>query len=162
MYLLASSKQLFDLATRWTAAWGGNNSTDWVALYTPKATYIDHAFQIRRTGSDILRRHWDNWRTAIPDFTMEMEGFYVPLKEGGGDAADKAETVMFSVRTVNKGTFVKDLPIKKASGRKFIFRGVVDFRVNRAGLIETIEEWYSWDFGEGKDVTEFHSLPINL
>jgi hypothetical protein len=70
------------------------------------------------------------------------------------------EIVTFSIRTINKGTSVNDLPSKKASGKKFVFRGVVDFQVNGEGLIKSVEEWYSWDFGEGKDVTEFHSLPV--
>ena len=64
----------------------------------------------------------------------------------------------FSIRTVNRGTFEKDLPSKKASGERFSFRGVVDFAVNGEGKIEYVEEWYTWDFGEGRDVKEYHSL----
>jgi hypothetical protein len=103
-------------------------------------------------------RHWEIWRTAIPDFTMEVEHFHIPQKKESG--IDEDETVAFSIRTTNKGSFVNDLPSKKASGKKFVFRGVVDFQVNGEGLIKSVEEWYSWDFGEGKDVTEFHSLPV--
>ena len=89
---------------------------------------------------------------------MEVEHFHIPQKKESG--IDEDETVAFSIRTTNKGSFVNDLPSKKASGKKFVFRGVVDFQVNGEGLIKSVEEWYSWDFGEGKDVTEFHSLPV--
>ena len=64
----------------------------------------------------------------------------------------------FSTRTINRGTFEKDLPSKKASGKQFSFRGVVDFRVDDEGKIEYVEEWYTWDFGEGRDVKEYHFL----
>jgi hypothetical protein len=90
---------------------------------------------------------------------MEVEHFHVPLRDAG---VNGTESMSFSIRTINKGTFLNDLPSKKASGKKFTFRGVVDFRVNREGLIENIEEWYSWDFGEGKDVADFHTLPAKL
>ena len=159
LIVLASPEQLKSIAVRWTAAWGGSNAADWVALYAPTATYIDHAFQIRRTGSAVLTCHWEIWRTSIPDFVMEVEHFHVPQKDA---AVDGAESPTFSIRTINKGTFLNDLPSKKASGKKFVFRGVVDFKVNQEGLIENIEEWYSWDFGQGKDVAAFHTLPAKI
>lgn len=68
----------------------------------------------------------------------------------------------FSVRTINRGTLLKDLPNKKASGKKFVFRGVVDFKVNGEGLIESVEEGYTWDFGEGRDVKDYHTLSAKL
>ena len=110
-----SSQELYSLACRWTTGWSNTNSADWVALYTPSATYTDHAFQIRRTGTALLDRHWKIWRTAIPDFVMEIERFDVP-KEGG-------DFLTFSVRTFNRGTFLRNLPGKKASGKEFVFRG---------------------------------------
>jgi hypothetical protein len=109
-----------------------------LALYSPNGTYIDYAFQSRRSVPELLKRHWGIWRKSNPDFVMEVERFDPPpnrLKEG--------ETTSFSIRTINKGTFSNDLPSKKASGKYFIFRAVVDFRINREGLIETIDEWYT-------------------
>jgi len=150
-----SSQELYSLACCWASAWGGSGPADWVALYTPNATYTDHAFQIRRTGTALLERHWHIWRTAIPDFVMEIERFNIPMEV----KPDVENMLTFSVRTINRGTLLRDLPSKKASGKEFVFRGVVDFKVNGDGLIENIEEWYTWDFGEGRDVKDYHSLP---
>jgi len=84
---------------------------------------------------------------------MEIERFDVP-KDGEGKAA--------SIRTINRGTFEKDLPSKKASGKPFVFQGVVDFTVNGEGLIDSVNEWYTWDFGEGREVRDYHSLPAKI
>jgi hypothetical protein len=89
---------------------------------------------------------------------MEVENFHIPQRDGGVDGG-AGLTPTFSIRTINKGTLLNDLPSKRASGKKFIFRGVVDFKVNNEGLIENIEEWYTWDFGEGADVSGYHTLP---
>lgn len=52
-----------------------------------------------------------------------------------------------SIRTINKGTFQGDLPTKRASGKKFVFSGVVDLVVRAEdGLIEELQEWYSKEF----------------
>jgi hypothetical protein len=64
-----------------------------------------------------------------------------------------------SIRTINRGTFLNDLPRKKASGKKFSFRGVVDFVIGEDnGLIEEVNEYYSWNFDNGIDVSEYHTL----
>lgn len=141
------AKQLSLIAYKWAAAWGADTPTAWLALYAPNAIYIDHAFQIRRSGDTILKRHWEIWRRSIPHFVMDIERI---------DFTDRPNAI--SIRTVNKGKLENDLPSKKASGKPFVFRGVVDFVVNDEGLIESLEEWYTWDFGEGKDVKDYHSL----
>lgn len=101
-----------------------------------------------------------NWRAAIPDFNMTVNSFH--LVPDSHDITREQSTVKFSIRTTNKGTFVNDLPIKKASGHEFIFRGVVDFTVKQDGFIAGIEEWYTWDFGEGRDVANYHTLEIAM
>lgn len=83
----------------------------------------------------MLKRHWELWRTSIPDFVMEAEHLHIPQRDIGLDGSAES-TLTFSIRTINKGTMLNDLPSKKASGKKFIFRGVVDFKVNSEGLIE--------------------------
>jgi len=65
---------------------------------------------------------------------MEVERIDVP-KDGKGKAA--------SLRTINRGTLEKDLPSKKASGKSFVFQGVVDFTVDDDGLIDSVNEWYT-------------------
>lgn len=62
-----------------------------------------------------------------------------------------------SFRTVNRGTLLNDLPSKKASGKVFSFSGTVDFVVD-AGLIEEVNEWYSWDFDNSKGTAKYHTL----
>jgi hypothetical protein len=48
-----------------------------------------------------------------------------------------------SFRTVNKGTYLKDLPRGKATGRRWGFSGVVDLVVEE-GKIVRCDEWYDW------------------
>lgn len=64
-----------------------------------------------------------------------------------------------SFRIINKGTLIHDLPSKKASGKKFSFSGAVDLIIDgESGLIEEVNEWYSWSFDNSKDVSEYHTL----
>jgi hypothetical protein len=140
------------MAHRWAAAWTSPDPSVWLSLYTPTATYIDHAFQIRRAGTSILKRHFDIWRTSIPDFTMEVE-------RSGSEEVLPGRRLRCSIRTINRGTLLKDLPSKRASGKSFSFRGVVDFIIREEdGLIEEVNEWYSYNFDNSKDVTEYHTL----
>jgi hypothetical protein len=62
-----------------------------------------------------------------------------------------------SFRTINKGIFTNDLPNKRASGKTFEFRGVIDV-VIEGGLIKELNEWYSWNFDNSKEVAQYHSL----
>ena len=81
---------------------------------------------------------------------MTLESEIPPVEVGDG-------RILYSVRTINRGTFEKDLPNKKASGREFDFRGVVDLYVDgETGLIEEVREWYSWAFDQGKNVSEYN------
>ena len=71
---------------------------------------------------------------------MTVTAVYPPLQLENGKVK-----VIF--RTDNKGTLVNDLPRKKASGKPFFFRGVVEVVVEEAsGLIDELEEWYSHNF----------------
>jgi hypothetical protein len=135
---------------RWAAAWSAKDPSSWLALYSRTATYIDHSFFIRRTGTSILKRHFEIWRHSIPDFTMKVEREMPSTREDGKQ--------VLSFRTINKGTLLNDLPSKKASGKKFSFSGVVVLTVDESGLIEQVNEWYSWNFDNSKDVQEYHTL----
>jgi hypothetical protein len=96
-----------------------------------------------------LKRHFEIWKHSIPDFTMEVES-EMPVSSRDGKQ-------IHSFRTINKGTLVNDLPSKKASGKAFSFSGKVDFVVSN-GLIEEVNEWYSWNFDNSRDEAEYHSL----
>ena len=53
----------------------------------------------------------------------------------------------YSIRTSNEGTFVKDLPSIKASGKDFKFYAVVDLSVRvEDGLITNVDECYHRQF----------------
>jgi len=151
-----STAQSESIAHRWAAGWASlDPHPSWLSLYAPRATYIDHAFFIRRTGLSILKRHFNIWKTAIPDFTMEIEHLYNDCSQEGLPAGMRK----CSLRTINRGTFLHDLPSKKASSKNFSFRGVVDLVIDEeSGLIEEVNEWYSWNFDNSKDVTEYHTL----
>ena len=122
-------------------------------MYAPRARYVDHAFQIVRIGRDsILPLHWQIWRTSIPDFVMTITSVYPAVQLGNGKVK-----VIF--RTDNKGTLVNDLPRKKATGKPFLFEGVVEFVVDEAsGLIEELDEWYSYNFELAGSVKEDYNL----
>lgn len=131
------------IAYKWASAWsvpGPNpDPAAWLALYNPQAKYIDHAFLLVRIGQDTLRLHFNIWRTCMPDFVMQIEEECPPQSLSDG-------RTKYSVRTTNAGTFVHDLPRRKASGQRFWFRGVVDLTVSAEGLIDEVEEWYCPDF----------------
>ena len=61
------------------------------------------------------------------------------------------------MRTKNMGTFVNDLPRKKASGKPWVFRACVDLVVNlKDGLIEDVEEWYAHNFERSMSVSDYN------
>ena len=67
------------------------------------------------------------------------------------------DRVRISFRTINTGTFVKDLPTKKASGAPFAFLGVVDLVINvHDGVIDDVNEWYPFNFELTKSVTDYN------
>lgn len=138
-----------DIPQKWASAWSGDSISAWQALYSPTAIYTDHAFQIVRQGRETLGLHWNIWRTAIPDFQLTIAETFPAENLSDGK-------VRYSIRTNNSGTFVKDLPSRKARGRKFHFRAVVDLVVNAEGLIESVEEWYCSNFDEKESVEGYH------
>ena len=63
-------------------------------------------------------------------------------REGEGEG--KKGVVRCSFRTINKGTWKEDLLVHKASGKRFVFVGVIDLVVEKeSGLIRGLEEWYT-------------------
>lgn len=139
---------------RWAEAWSGNPSDEnavriWENLYSLKAVYTDHAFQIIRQGRQTLGRHWEIWRTANPDFVLTIaQSMPVETLADG--------RTRYSIRTHNSGTFTGEFPRHKASGKKFYFRAVVDLVVNQEGLIDSVEEWYCPNFDATNGVNEYH------
>lgn len=141
---------------RWVAAWSSNDIENWVGLYTADGTYIDHAFQIRRSGRQVLARHHKIWRTANPDFVMTV----VPNSPiwWSSDTNEETGNGSCSFRTINRGTNKANLPTHKATGKRFEFRGVIDM-VIEGGLIKEMNEWYSQTpFDQTKPMEQFHSL----
>lgn len=52
--------------------------------------------------------------------------------------------VRCSFRTINKGTWKNDLHVHKASGKAFVFVGVIEMVIEReSGLVRELEEWYT-------------------
>lgn len=140
---------------RWVAAWSSTDrQQEWVSLYTPDGTYVDHAFLIRRSGHKVLARHHDLWRTANPDFVMTIASD-MPI---WWDVDEKTGNGKCSFRTINKGTFKNDLLAHKATGKQFEFRGVIDM-VFEGGKIKRLDEWYTMTrFDETKPLDQYHTL----
>lgn len=139
------------IAYKWLEAWSGKDVTAWTKLYSQKAKYTDHAFQIVRIGPVSLKEHWIIWRTAHPDFVVEVEDMW-PFQELSDGRC------RYSMRTQNTGTFVNDLPRKKASGKPWVFRACVDLLVDlNTGLIEDVEEWYAHNFERSMSIADYHT-----
>lgn len=139
---------------KWVEAWSTYPADDaasfaWQNLYSDKARYTDHAFQIVREGPQTLRQHFRIWRTAMPDFKMEIAEAFP--EETLSDGRKR-----YSIRTHNTGTFTGTFPRREPSGKKFYFRGVVDLVVGQDGLIDDVEEWYCFNFDATKGLHEFH------
>ncbi|RSM11701.1 hypothetical protein CEP52_002936 [Fusarium oligoseptatum] len=120
------------IITRWTDGWSASDQLDWIKLHTQDVVYTDHAFQI----------------SSIPDFVVEEEHIWLEESLPG----NKSRLVF---KTVNTGIFVNNLPGIKATGRPFWFPGVVELIVrNEDGLIEKIEEWYTFKFHSVASIDE--------
>jgi hypothetical protein len=145
------------LANKWAEGWSGSSPEPWLAMYSARARYIDHAFQIVRIGNKTtLASHWHIWRKAHPDFKLTVTTVYPPLVVGNGKVK-----VIF--RTDNKGTFQEDLPSKKATGNAFLFKGVVEFVVDeKTGLIEELDEWYSHFFERSMSPEDYNRKEDSL
>jgi hypothetical protein len=62
-------------------------------------------------------------------------------------------------KTDNAGTLMNDLPRTKATGKPFLFKGIVEFVVDEAtGLIEEVEEWYCSNFQLAESVDKDYNL----
>jgi hypothetical protein len=142
------------LPEKWAAAWSAEPPDDaaslaWQHLYTEKAVYTDHAFQIIREGQHTLRKHFEIWRTAMPDFKLTIADAFPT------EALPEGRT-RYSIRTHNTGTFTGEFPRRNPSGKQFYFRGVVDIVANKDGLIESVEEWYCSNFDATNGQDEFN------
>jgi hypothetical protein len=139
---------------KWAQAWSVNPPNEaaaiaWQQLYSDNAMYTDHAFQIVRQGPLTLRKHFEIWRTAMPDFEMSIADTMPSEKLPDG-------RVRYSIRTHNSGTFTGKFTRREPSGNKFYFRGVVDLVVNKDDLIDSIEEWYCSNFDATNGQQEFN------
>lgn len=145
------------LPQRWAAAWSQTDPEQWVSLYTPNATYTDHAFQFTRQGRPQFERHFNLWRTSNPDFIMTIDENR-PMFWNASDLDGKV--VHCSFRTINRGTFKEDLPTKKATGKTFVFIGVIDMVIERKnGLITQLDEWYTNNsFDEKEKLEDYKSF----
>ena len=151
---------------RWAAAWSQDNSAAFAELFSPKAVYTDHAFQIIRGGPKTLAQHHNIWRSAHPDFELTIDDSRPILWQEdtittpGADTKDVWRT---NFRTRNRGTFKGDLPRgRKATGKAFVFVGIVDAVVEkRTGLIVQLDEWYTNNGFDEKGpggLAEYHDL----
>ena len=132
--------------SKWAAAWSQSDPSVWADIYTADAMYTDYAFGFVRRGKDGLKEHIKIWRDAHPDFYVTIVEAWPGIDLGEG-------MVKYSIRTSNVGTFTNDLPIQKASGKKFDFYAVVDLVVKTDdGLIVKVDEWYHRQF-------DYQSLP---
>ncbi|KAJ4191689.1 hypothetical protein NW759_016672 [Fusarium solani] len=146
---MAVSDKASSIISRWTEGWSASDQSDWIKLHTQDVSYTDHAFQICRKGHEGLKSHAGIWKGSLPDFNIEAETIWLEETLAGG----KTRLVF---KTANKGTFVNDLPAIKATGEPFWFPGVVELIVrNEDGLIEEIDEWYTFKFDGVKSIDEY-------
>ncbi|GKT83719.1 hypothetical protein Ct61P_01569 [Colletotrichum tofieldiae] len=109
----------------------------------------DDRTDVQLTSSQHSASTW----VGLPDFKIETDSVWLEesLPEG------KTRLVF---KTKNTGTFTHDLPRVKASGRSFWFPGVIEFIVrDDDGLIETINEWYTFKFDGVTSVNDYINRP---
>ena len=148
--MASTSTTTQDIVDKWVARWSGEDASPWVSLYSTRAKYTDHAFLIVRIGRETLKQHWEIWHASIPDFVMEATSIWP--EESLPDGKTRV-----TLRTKNSGTLLHDLPSKKASGKPFSFAGVVDLVIDKkSGLIEKVDEWYSYKFDLASSEGDYH------
>lgn len=117
--------------------------------------YINHAFLIHCTGIAGIWDHFHIWRTAIPDFVMEIDDIWPEQKL-------ENRRYQYSIQTSNTETFVNDLKAWKATGKKIWFLKVVDFVVNEeTELIEELNKWYTARFCESEGTLKYNDKDRN-
>jgi SnoaL-like domain len=138
-----SSDSITQIARRWVAAFAARDARAFAQNYSESAEYIDHAFQLRRTGRQSIEQHIELWTNSIPDFAMKVDRFDVV-----------GQQALFSY--VGTGTFVNDLPRLQATGQSFIYEGFVVLTVGEEGLLDRTEEFYSVSFASGVPFADYH------
>jgi len=133
------------ICKRFVHDWNQSVSTfsddDFLKLYSPSIVWLDHAFQIRRTGRDAIAKLRQNWHRANADLVSSVKAI-VPTPQGA--------VLQLSVT----GKFVGDLmPKRAASGKSFEYPACFVFGISGEGLIERVDEYYSmlWDEAVGED-----------
>lgn len=140
---------LESIPERWAAAWSQDDSAAFEALFSPKAVYTDHAFQVVSTN---IREHHKIWRTANPDFKVVLDPSTPIWWAGDTDKNGKKSSCSF--RTINRGTFTGGLPTKKASGKSFQFSAMLHLTI-QDGLIVSMDEFYRDTFDESVPPEKF-------
>lgn len=133
----------------WAAAWSQENSSAFAQLFSPKAVYTDHAFQIVSTN---IRDHHKIWRAANPDFKVILDSS-TPIW-WSSDFGQQGKNASCSFRTINYGTFTGDLPTRKASGKSFQFSAMLHLTIED-GLIVSMDEFYRDTFDESVPPEKF-------
>ncbi|KAF2150625.1 hypothetical protein K461DRAFT_179242 [Myriangium duriaei CBS 260.36] len=122
-----------------------SNTAALTALYDPqKGTLVDHAFNIERTGAEVLDNHWALWLHSIPDFTAKAI-HVTPTEEGGW------------LQYRGTGKFERNLAGKvEPTNRTFEYEAVLRAWIDReSGLIMRSEEFYTKTFGESDPVSMY-------
>lgn len=140
---------LKSIPERWAAAWSKDNSAAFAELFSPKAVYTDHAFQI---VSSNIRDHHKVWRAANPDFKVILDPS-TPIW-WASDLDEHGKNASCSFRTINYGTFTGDLPARKASGKSFQFSAMLHLTI-KDGLIVSMDEFYRDTFDESVSLEKF-------
>lgn len=118
------------------------------ALYEPKhGTLVDHAFNIERSGPEVLDNHWAIWLHSIPDFTAECI-CVTPTAEGGW------------LQYRGRGTFERSLAgILEPTNRAFEYEAVLRAWIDiDSGLITRSEEFYTRTYGESSPISSYSTV----
>ncbi|KAK2615079.1 hypothetical protein N8I77_001855 [Diaporthe amygdali] len=129
-----------------------SNTAALTALYDPQSgTLIDHAFNIERTGAEVLNKHWALWLHSVPNFTAEAI-HVTPTEEGGW------------LQYRGKGKFERNLAGKlEPTNRTFEYEAVLRAWIDReSGLITRSEEFYTRSFGESNPIHLYSSIQASV
>ncbi|MFF7777073.1 nuclear transport factor 2 family protein [Streptomyces tanashiensis] len=138
-----SSDVVREISRAWAESFSSGDARAFAQKYSEGAEYIDHAFQLRRTGRRSIELHYNLWIDSIADFEMKVDRIDVV-----------GQRAFFSY--VGTGRFVKDLPRLAATGTSFTYEGVVILTVDDDGLVGRTEEFYSTNFPTGVPFENYH------
>jgi hypothetical protein len=121
--------------------------SDFLAIYSPRVVWNDHAFLIHREGLDDITALRQRWLGANQPYSCIARAVH-PTSAGA------------VVEFVATGKFAQDLGPIKATGGEFQYKACLVLDISaETGLIEKVEEYYTKLWYQSVDVDGYRGQP---